>query len=88
MQFSGVEIRFIVTIYLYSTFANDLKRNYFFSKNVHSYRALTHTTSLYAWYFIFRINVYEKIIQEYHENVVSLNPGLGFFRRDYSLPTS
>ena len=38
MQFSAVEIRFTVTIYLYSTFANDLKRKYFFSKNVHSYR--------------------------------------------------
>ena len=38
MQFSAVEIRFIVTIYFYSTFANDLKRKYFFSKNVHSYR--------------------------------------------------
>ena len=38
MQFSAVEIRFIVTTYLYSTFANDLKRKYFFSKNVHSYR--------------------------------------------------
>ena len=38
MQFSTVEIRFIVTTYLYSTFANDLKRKYFFSKNVHSYR--------------------------------------------------
>ena len=38
MQFSAVEIRFIVTTYLYSTFANDLKRKYFFLKNVHSYR--------------------------------------------------
>ena len=38
MQFSAVENRFIVTTYLYSTFANDLKRKYFFSKNVHSYR--------------------------------------------------
>ena len=38
MQFSAVEARFIVTTYLYSTFANDLKRKYFFSKNVHSYR--------------------------------------------------
>ena len=38
MQFSAVEVRFIVTTYLYSTFANDLKRKYFFSKNVHSYR--------------------------------------------------
>ena len=38
MQFSAVEIRFIVTTLLYSTFANDLKRKYFFSKNVHSYR--------------------------------------------------
>ena len=32
MQFSAVEIRFIVTTYLYSTFANDLKRNFFFRK--------------------------------------------------------
>ena len=32
MQFSAVEIRFIVTTYLYSTFANDLKRKYFFRK--------------------------------------------------------
>ena len=40
MQFSAVEIRFIVTTYLYSTFANDLKRIFFFFflKNVHSYR--------------------------------------------------
>ena len=38
MQFSAVEIRFIVTTYLYSTFANDFKRKYFVSKNVHSYR--------------------------------------------------
>ena len=38
MQFSAVEIRFIVTTLLYSTFANDLKRKFFFSKNVHSYR--------------------------------------------------
>ena len=30
MQFSAVEIRFIVTTYLYSTFTNDLKRKYFF----------------------------------------------------------
>ena len=37
MQFSTVEIRFIVTTLLYSTFANDLKRKSFFSKNVHSY---------------------------------------------------
>ena len=32
MQFSAVEVRFIVTTYLYSTFANDLKRKYFFRK--------------------------------------------------------
>ena len=32
MQFSTVEIRFIVTTQLYSTFANDLKRKYFFWK--------------------------------------------------------
>ena len=38
MQFPTVEIRFIVTTLLYSTFANDLKRKYFFLKNVHSYR--------------------------------------------------
>ena len=38
MQFSAVEIRFIVTTYLYSTFTNVLKGKYFFSKNVHSYR--------------------------------------------------
>ena len=36
MQFSAVEIRFIVTTQLYSTFTNDLKRKFFFSKNVHS----------------------------------------------------
>ena len=34
MQFSAVEIRFIVTIYLYSTFANDLKRKYFFFRKM------------------------------------------------------
>ena len=33
MQFSAVEIRFIVTTLLYSTFANDLKR-FFFSKKM------------------------------------------------------
>ena len=38
MQFSAVEIRFIVTATLYSTFTNDLKRKYFFSKIVHSFR--------------------------------------------------
>ena len=32
MQFSAVEIRFIVTTLLYSTFANDLKRKDFFRK--------------------------------------------------------
>ena len=32
MQFSALEIRFIVTTYLNSTFTNDLKRKYFFSK--------------------------------------------------------
>ena len=44
MQFSAVEIRFIVTIYLYSTFANDLKRKYFFSRKmfiVSEYAALS-----------------------------------------------
>ena len=46
MQFSAVEIRFIVTTYLYSTFANDLKRKYFFSKNVHSYRVCSFNPSL------------------------------------------
>ena len=30
MQFSAVEIRFIVSTYLNSTFTNDLKRKYFF----------------------------------------------------------
>ena len=38
MQFSAVEIRFIVTTSLYSTFTNDLERKYFFFENVHSYR--------------------------------------------------
>ena len=38
MQFTAVEIRFIVTTKLNSTFTNDLKRKYFFSKNVHSFR--------------------------------------------------
>ena len=32
MQFLAVEIRFIVTTLLYSTFTNDLKRKYFFRK--------------------------------------------------------
>ena len=32
MQFSAVEIRFIVTTLLNSTFTNDLKRKYFFRK--------------------------------------------------------
>ena len=43
MQFSAVEIRFIVTTYFYSTFANDLKRKYFFRKMfiVTEYAALT-----------------------------------------------
>ena len=38
MQFSVVEIRFIVTTLLNSTFTNDLKRKYIFSKYFHSYR--------------------------------------------------
>ena len=45
MQFSTVEIRFIVTKYLYSTFANDLKGKYFFRKMfiiVTEYAALTY----------------------------------------------
>ena len=47
MQFSTVEIRFIVTIYLYSTFANDLKRKYFFfSKNVRSNRVCSFKFSI------------------------------------------
>ena len=43
MQFSAVEIRFIVTSYLNSTFTNDLKRKYFFRKMfiVTDYAALT-----------------------------------------------
>ena len=43
MQFSAVEIRFIVTTYLNSTFTNDLKRIFFFRKNfiVTDYAALT-----------------------------------------------
>ena len=44
MQFSAVEIRFIVTTELYSNFTNDLKRKYFFSKNVHSYRVCSFKT--------------------------------------------
>ena len=38
MQFSAVLNIFIVKTQLNSTFTNDLKRKYFFSKNVHSYR--------------------------------------------------
>ena len=38
MQFSAVLDIFIVKKYLNSIFTNDLKRKYFFSKNVHSYR--------------------------------------------------
>ena len=34
MQFSAVEIRFIVTTYLYSTFANDLKKNISFFRKM------------------------------------------------------
>ena len=34
MQVSAVEVRFIVTTYLYSTFANDLKRKYFFFRKM------------------------------------------------------
>ena len=43
MQFSTVEIRFIVTTWLYSTFANDLKENIFFRKmfTVTEYAALS-----------------------------------------------
>ena len=47
MQFSAVEIRFIVTTYLFSTFANDLKRKFFFSKNVHSYRVCSFNHTLW-----------------------------------------
>ena len=48
MQFSTVEIRFIVTTLLYSTFANDLKRNFFFRKMfiVTEYAALMLTVTL------------------------------------------
>ena len=46
MQFSTVEIRFNVTTLLYSTFANDLKRKYFFSKNVHSNRVCSFNINL------------------------------------------
>ena len=44
MQFSAVEIRFIVTTQLYSTFTNDLKRKYFFRKMfiATEYAALSH----------------------------------------------
>ena len=47
MQFSAVEIRFIVTTYLYSTFANDFKRRYFFRKmfRVTEYAALNRFNS-------------------------------------------
>ena len=38
MQFSAVENRFIVKLKLNSALINDLKRKYFFSKKVHSYR--------------------------------------------------
>ena len=38
MQFSAVLNIFIVKTWLNSTFTNDIKRKYFFSKNVHSYR--------------------------------------------------
>ena len=38
MQFSAVLNIFIVKTLLNSIFTNDLKRKYFFSKNVHSYR--------------------------------------------------
>ena len=34
MQFSAVEIRFIVTTLLYSTFTNDLKRKCFFFRKM------------------------------------------------------
>ena len=38
MQFSAIVNRFMVKTYLNSAFTNDLKRKYFFSKNVHSCR--------------------------------------------------
>ena len=41
MQFSAVLNIFIVKTKLNSTFTNDLKRKYNFSKNVHSYRVCT-----------------------------------------------
>ena len=44
MQFSAVEIRFVVTTQLNSTFTNDLKRKYIFPKNVHSYRLSSFNT--------------------------------------------
>ena len=34
MQFSAVEIRFILTTYIYSTFTNDLKRILFFFRKM------------------------------------------------------
>ena len=59
MQFSAVEVRFIVTTYLYSTFANDLKRKYFFSKNVHSYRVCSFKKI--KWAFIGKMYMYDVI---------------------------
>ena len=44
MQFSAIVNRFIVKTYLNSAFTNDLKRKYFFLKNVHSSRL-----SLFKW---------------------------------------
>ena len=46
MQFSTVENRFIVKLKLNSAFTNDLKKNIFFPKKVHSYR-LSHFDELF-----------------------------------------
>ena len=46
MQFLAVLNIFIVKTKLNSTFTNDLKRKYFFSKNVHSYRVCSFNATI------------------------------------------
>ena len=57
MQFSAVLKIFIVKTYLNSTFTNDLKRKYFFSKNVHSNRVCSFKLPLRRYSRVSDLNI-------------------------------
>ena len=72
MQFSAVLNIFIVKTKLNSTFTNDLKRKYFFSKNVHSYRVCSFKQQLCGFLyctsvaFVFSLemnSIYERFME-------------------------